>query len=142
MGLIRLLKKQYHNQIIDVKKFLLKLKNSLKNNYIGDNKVAFLIKKKLKINSIEDFLDFITIEVYDDPHLIKCFDKHKTIARRGFSWLLKKYGGLLKSKKEFYFNNIDGLYFEDLSFPNCCNKIPHMDVVGKIITKKQHFRSA
>lgn len=134
-GINKIIEEQYHNQIIDVKKFLLKLKNSLKNNYIGDNKVAFLIKKKLKINSIEDFLDFITIEVYDDPHLIKCFDKHKTIARRGFSWLLKKYGGLLKSKKEFYFNNIDGLYFEDLSFPNCCNKIPHMDVVGKIITK-------
>lgn len=131
-GINKILKDQYHQQILDVDKFLNKLKTSLKGNYIGDKKAGLLIKRKLKIDTVAKFLEFITVEIYDDPNLILCFNKHKGIARKGFAWLVKKYGWLLNKPKEFYFNKIEGLYFSDLTFPHCCNKVPYMDVVGKV----------
>lgn len=131
-GINKILEQLTHNKIMNEDNFLNKLSSSLKDNFIGLNKAELLIKKKLKLPSIKDFLAFINSEVYNDPQLIQWFNKHKNIARQAYIYLKKKYGHLVKKKKQFYFNMIDGLYFKDLLFPNCCNKIPKMDVVGKL----------
>lgn len=129
-GIKKILEQQYHYKLIDPNEFYNRLHEKLGSNYVGDKKVPVLIKKKLKITTLQDFLEFIPLEVYDNQHFIDCFNKHKSTARASFAWLIKNYGSLFNKKKEFYLNNIDGLFFRDLEFPDCCNKIPGMEVVG------------
>lgn len=129
-GIKKILEQQYHYKLIDPNEFFSRLKEKLGSNYVGDKKVPVLIKKKLKISTLKDFLEFIPLEVYENKHFIDCFNKHKSTARSSFAWLIENYGSLFNKKKEFYLNNIDGLFFRDLQFPDCCNKIPGMEVVG------------
>lgn len=131
-GIKKILENEKKYKIVTVGKFLEKIKNNLKENYIGDSKVLLLIKKKLKMSSIQEFLDNLTEELYEDKDLDSCFDKRKYIARNAFNKIKSKYSNLLKKKKDFYFKNIEGVHFNDLDFPACCNKIPMMNVVGKI----------
>ncbi|MBR2651977.1 hypothetical protein IKE96_02200 [bacterium] len=50
--------------------FINKLSTSLKGDFIGSNKVVSLIKKKLKLSGIKEFLTIINADVYNDPQLI------------------------------------------------------------------------
>ena len=131
-GIIELLELEKKQKITNSTSFLKMLKDKLGSNYIGDKKLVLLIKKKFKKNSIQLFLDVMTSEMYYDSNLISCFDKRKTIARNAIRKIINKYGFAIFKVKEFYFKNVEGLHFTNLEFPNCCNKIPEMDVVGKL----------
>lgn len=131
-GIIELLELEKKQKITNSTSFLKMLKDKLGSNYIGDKKLVLLIKKKFKKNNIQLFLDVMTSEMYYDPNLISCFDKRKTIARNAIRKIIDKYGFAIFKVKEFYFKNIEGLHFTNLEFPHCCNKIPEMDVIGKL----------
>lgn len=132
IGINELLEQEKKQKIMNSTNFLKMIKEKLNTNYIGDKKLVLLIKKKFKKNNLQSFLDNITSEMYYDPDLINCFDKRKTIARNAIRKIVAKYGFLIFKAKEFYFKNIEGLYFTNLEFPICCNKIPGMDVIGKL----------
>lgn len=131
-GINKILDQLTHSKIMNEENFINKLSTSLKGDFIGLNKVESLIKKKLKLSGIKEFLTIINADVYNDPQLINWFNRHKNISKQAYVYLNKKYGNLVRKEKQFYFNKIDGLYFKDLLFPNCCNKIPRMNVIGKL----------
>ena len=120
-----------HNKIVNINDFVKKIQKSLGSNFVGEEKMLLILRKKLNVNSIEEFLDIVPNEMYNDIDLINMFHKQKSLSKQAQENLSKKYA-ILKMG-QMYFNPINGLIFDKLVFPTCCNKVPYMDVVGKLV---------
>lgn len=131
-GIKEILKNEFNSKIVTENDFFKKAQEILKENYIGDEEATKKIKKKVSVETIQEFLDNVTPQLFENEEFYKLFDKRKQIRRKAFNSLLENNLLSVKIKKEFYFNKIDGLYFSDLKFPKCCNKVPGASAVGII----------
>ena len=120
-----------HNKMVNLNDFKNKIKKKLGINFVGEEKMLTILRKKMNVNSIDEFLDIIPNEMYNDDDLINIFHKQKNISKLAQNNLSKKYA--VWKMGQMYFNPINGLMFDKLEFPTCCNKVPYMDVVGKIV---------
>ncbi|GAA5414527.1 RelA/SpoT family protein [Ureaplasma ceti] len=111
--------------------FVRKIKDFLGDNFIGYDKLILFLQNNMGVNTLEEFLEIVPYDVYNDTDLINIFDKRKKVSRDAFKNFNKKYAEWRMNL--LYLKPLEGLFFDSLSFPNCCNKVPKMDIVGLLI---------
>lgn len=122
---------QEHYKLVNAEDFIKRIKERLDDKFVGYDKMLIFLKKRLNVDSLEAFLDIVPNEVYNDVDLINVFDKRKNIAKIALANLNKKYTKWRMN--QMYLMPIEGVVFDSISFPNCCNKVPYMNIAGKII---------
>lgn len=118
-------------KILNVNDFISNIKTKLGSNFIGQEKMLLILKKKMGVESIEDFLENIPTEIINDNDLVNIFDRRKNISKIASINLNRKYAKW--RMKQMYFNPIEGLAFNRVEYPSCCNKVPYMSVIGKMV---------
>ncbi len=129
----KLLENIKNNDKDNVNHFIKKVKQKLGIYYCGDYNVNIIINKKLNIKNIDNLIKKLPAESLNDIDFVNIFDKRKNINKLAFNNFYKKY--YVKFLKPKYFQEINEIYFCDLKFPDCCNKIPDLQVVGYVDKK-------
>lgn len=108
--------------------FVTEIRNKLKENLES----ASAIKKRLtylNFHSLTEYFDFYSTKNINEDTMINFFNKNKKWKKCYLTLLDAKE----KSSLEAYnLKDIEALNYKQVKFPECCSKIPGMDIVGYV----------
>ncbi len=115
-----------------IKDFLIEIKDKLKNECATEGEIRARIIS-LGFKSFSEFITFLNNKKinFSNPDIINfCMSMKNKRKVTQASKKIKDFYLESQKKSNFYFKELDGIFYKKITYPKCCSKFPGVDCIG------------